>query len=389
MGGRAWTLIGLVVVIACACGPNAMPVDLTDSASSSEQVTITPVAWKTPTPVPTPPPSRATATPVAATAKAVAPPTPAPTAAPKPFAPPAPAAKLSPTASLPRPPVPTPTPDPPVTCQFNGQTLSVPINPSPTSTAPSLAPSGASTLAAGEPMPGVFLDLQLPVPTTLIAGGTVIPDFVVRNTSTDTVALTPSVSVEPDQPVRQNGVTPDPRAFPSLLQTGPPGAYETRVPPGQTRTSSSMAQLPFDATVAVHLHASAGLGLVSAASPASQHVVGVVADIPLRLRAPLATDQLTLDLKADRQQWCLHATVAGSGDRPTGPLFIRIQAKGTAGTLFGNGVTGETGDAWAQRWSRMGSPSLVQSAGPVTLTLWVAGPHYVTARADTTIPGNP
>ena len=386
MGGRAWMLVGVVVVIACACGPNAMPVGLSDSASPSELVTITPVTWKTPTSVPTQSPSRATATPVAAPARPVPPP--APTAAPKPFAPPAPAAKLSPTASVPRPPVPTPTPDPPVTCQFNGATVSVPTNPSPTSTAASVAPSGASTLATGEPMPGVFLDLQLPT-TTLIAGGMVLPDYVVRNTSTNTVALSQFVSVDPDQSGQTGRAPSDTRAFPSMSQTGPPGAYETRVPPGQTRAISGMAQLPFDTSLAVHLHASAGLGLVRAGSPMSQHVVTVVADIPVRLRAPLTQDQLTLELKAARQQACLRATVAGSGQRPIGPLVIRLEAKGGGASLFGDGFPGGTGDAWAERWSRSGSPSLFQNPGPVTLTVWVAGPYYVTARADTTIPGNP
>lgn len=238
-------------------------------------------------------------------------------------------------------------------------------------------------------MPGVFLDLQLPTTTTLIAGGTVMPDFVVRNTSTDTVALSQFVSVEPDQAGQTNAATPDARAFPPMPRTGPRGAYETRVPPGQTRAISGMAQLPFDASLAVHLHASAGLGLVSGASPVSQHVVSVVADIPVRLRAPSAQDQLALELNSDRQQACLRATVAGTGQRPMGPLVIRLEAKGGGASLFGDGFPGGTGDTWAERWSRSPSPSLFQSPEPVTLTVWVAGPHYVTARADTTISGNP
>ena len=109
------------------------------------------------------------------------------------------------------------------------------------------------------------------------------------------------------------------------------------------------------------------------------------ADIPLHIGASSPADQLVLDLHANRQQWCLMAT-DDSGGRPTGPLFLHWMARGSMASLMSSGVPGGTGNAWAQRWSRTGSPSLVDGTTPVTLTVWVAGPHYVTARADTTIP---
>ena len=55
-------------------------------------------------------------------------------------------------------------------------------------------------------------------------------------------------------------------------------------------------------------------------------------------------------------------------------------------------VTGDlpsaAGAAWVMRWTQLGLASLLDS-GPATLTLWVGGPHYVTARADVTVPENP
>ena len=41
-------------------------------------------------------------------------------------------------------------------------------------------------------------------------------------------------------------------------------------------------------------------------------------------------------------------------------------------------------DALAMRWAQSGAPSLAQAI-PVTLTVWVGGPRYVTARAQARI----
>jgi hypothetical protein len=247
---------------------------------------------------------------------------------------------------------------------------------------------GWSTVAAGEPARGVFLELHLPS-TRLVAGTLVTPEFLVRNTSTDEVSLSSGVSVVPDgQDQASNGAPPDPRAFPMFPTTGPPGAFETRVPAGQTRVVTAMAQVSFDASRPVHLHAGAGLGIVTPNVFIPRRVASVLADIPVRLEEATPAEQLVLDLQADRQQWCLKATDTGGG-QPTGPLFIRLMARGGMGSLLSSRVPGGTGDAWAQRWSRTGSPNLFQDTTPLTLTVWVAGPHYVTARAEITIPAGP
>ena len=275
-------------------------------------------------------------------------------------------------------------------CRFGTGTLSVPTEPTPASTPPAgvQRTPGWSTVAAGEPAPGVFLELRLPT-TSLVAGTLVTPEFVVRNTSTDEVSLSSGVSVVPDgQDQASNGAQPDPRAFPMFPRTGPPSAFETRVPAGQTRVVTAMAQVPFDRSRPVHLHAGAGLGVVAPTAFIPRRLASVLADVPVRLETARPAEQLVLDLQADRQQWCLQATEA-SGGRPTGPLFLRLMARGGMGSLLSSRVPGGTADAWAQRWSRTGSPNLFQGASPLTLTVWVAGPHYVTARAETTIPASP
>jgi hypothetical protein len=79
-----------------------------------------------------------------------------------------------------------------------------------------------------------------------------------------------------------------------------------------------MAQVPFDASRPVHLHAGAGLGIVTPDVFIPRHVASVLADIPVRLEAATPAEQLVLDLQANRQQWCVKATDARGG-RPTGP----------------------------------------------------------------------
>ena len=65
------------------------------------------------------------------------------------------------------------------------------------------------------------------------------------------------------------------------------------------------------------------------------------------------------------------------------------QGQASSGAQPDARVPGGTGDAWAQRWSRTGSPDLFQGTSPLTLSVWVAGPHYVTARAEITLPVSP
>jgi hypothetical protein len=119
---------------------------------------------------------------------------------------------------------------------------------------------------------------------------------------------------------------------------------------GRTRAISGMAQVPFNASMAVQLHASLDLGLVAAGAPVSRHVVGVVADIPLRLRAPFTQEQLTLELKSDRQLACFadyrccertatHAWVAVRRGRYDAPLHLPWQRSLLSPVPFATDVT--------------------------------------------------
>jgi hypothetical protein len=389
--------VSLGAVIVSACGPNAATATFGAASTLSAQATVTPVPWTTPTPDTAPrlqTPTAAAVVPLPgptppAVPTAVPPQFRAPTAAPAPSRSGQPLQTVPPTQDVPHPALPTPTPEPPVQCQFKTGTVSVPTHSEPTSNTPTplQSTSGLSTVAAGEPMPGVFLEMRMSTPN-VVAGTMVAPELVVRNTSNDEVSLSNFVSIAPDaQEQRGSGGQSDPREFPRFPQLGPQGAYDTRVLAGQTRAVVASAQAPFDASRSVHLHALAALGSGTSHGIPTRSV-SLEADIPLRVVPATPADQLTLELKADRQQWCLRATDA-SGGHPTGPLVVGLTASDNGSTMMGSGIPGGTGDAWAQRWSGTGSPSMVQSATPVTLTLWVGGPHYVTAQAKTTISTGP
>jgi len=150
----------------------------------------------------------------------------------------------------------------------------------------------------------------------------------------------------------------------------------------------STAQLPFDASRVVRLRAAASLGVLPPNALFSSHVTSVQVDIPLEVIPATAVDELQLELKADAQQWCLRATDS-RGAQPTGPLFVALTVRDAAGrTAMTSGLPSATGEAWAMRWTQLSSPSPLES-GPATLTIWVGGPHYVTARAEATVAGPP
>jgi hypothetical protein len=107
-------------------------------------------------------------------------------------------------------------------------------------------------------------------------------------------------------------------------------------------------------------------------------------DIPLLMPPPSQSDELVLELKADRKQWCLLAKDS-SGGRPRGPLFIALSARAGASSMMGEPAPSITGDTWAVRWSQYGDPALARGTDPVMLTVWVGGPHYVSARAEARI----
>jgi hypothetical protein len=214
---------------------------------------------------------------------------------------------------------------------------------------------------------------------TAAAGTMAAPEFVVRNASGQEVSLSSGVSVARAQPAS----TPDPREFFEIPKTGPPGAYETRVPPGQTRSVMSRVQLPFDSTSPVVLRAGSGIGLISGSALFASQMTRVQVDIPLQLTTPTLADDLKLELKADRQQWCLQATDS-RGAKPSGPLFVALSVESGGGVGMMGEMPAGAGDAWAMRWAQSGATPLVQ-ANPVTLKVWVGGPHYVTARAEAQI----
>jgi hypothetical protein len=97
-----------------------------------------------------------------------------------------------------------------------------------------------------------------------------------------------------------------------------------------------------------------------------------------------AADELRFDLVADNQQWCLRAT--DSQGRPaTGPFALALTVANSGRTsMVGELPITAIQNTWAMRWSSYGSPSPA-AAVPITLTVWVGGPHYVTARAEALI----
>lgn len=94
-------------------------------------------------------------------------------------------------------------------------------------------------------MPGLSLELRMPS-VSVVAGVMVAPIFVARNDTSQEVSVASGVAVVADAFSAPG--TPDPRAFLAVPRTGPPGAFEVRVPPGQTREIMDTAQLPFDAS---------------------------------------------------------------------------------------------------------------------------------------------
>ena len=379
-----------VLGLVAGCGPNAAPLARPASPGVASGATATPAAWHTPTP------DTSTRRPTAAALAAPAGrPTPAgaaaaPTVAPPPLAAttatPArsgPPSAPAPTAAAAKSPFPTATPQPDIEYQFATDSRRVPAGAQASAPVPTPDPADASwiTVAKGEPMPGVELELRMPS-LSVVAGTMVAPEFVLHYASRDDVSLTAGAYIPQD---RAEGTrTPDPREFLSIPRTGPLGAYETRVPPGQTRSTTAQTQLPFDSTQPVHLNAGAGLGVRAPDALFASRVTSVQVDLPLQLIAPSQTDELVLELKADRQQWCLLAKDR-SGGRPRGPLLIALSARTGASSMMGERAPSITGDIWAERWSQSGDPALARGTDPVTLSVWVGGPHYVTARAEARI----
>lgn len=381
-----WQSAAILATALCmsACGPNAAPLGREASVVPSTRTSPTPAAWQTPTPDratrgPTSAPQLQTAsTPTAAPAPTVMPPRLGAAERGTPALAPVGTAPV-PTATRGTAPFPTPTPEPDIVCQFASGTVRVPSNaPVPT---PNTSTAGWVTVAAGEPMPGVSLELRLPS-LTAIAGSMLTPTFVVHNSSAQEISISGGVAVKRDP--AGTPPTRDPREFFVVPRTGPLGAYESRVPIGQTReVPGREQQLPFDANRVVQLTAGAALGLVESNGMYSSRSTSVQVDVPIQLVPPTSSDELKLELVADRQQWCLRATDARGG-RPNGPLSVAVTVRNAGGFTSMGELPTTTSDTWARRWAQYGSQNGLSGQG-VTLSVWVAGPHYVTAHAEVSI----
>jgi hypothetical protein len=283
--------------------------------------------------------------------------------------------------------VPTPAPDLPLGCQFSdGSTVTlqptpiVVLQPTPGVTpTPVQAAPGYTSLATGEPMPGVTLDLQLPS-TTFVAGAVIQPQIQVSNTSPTTVQVDAGVSAVPDgqvEPVPPSQA--DPRSFPPLHGR----LFGPQVPSGQTGSISSLVQLPFDAAQPSHLHARARLAVVPSPAPTDTSLI-TTADVPLQLTAPTPDQQLDLEFHADRQQWCLRATTA-TGLAPTEPLVVALIARSPQRWYAELGPNAGSAGTWAGYW-HFYSYSVINgvvhkmSDDPFDVTAWVGGANYVTAN---------
>jgi hypothetical protein len=233
-----------------------------------------------------------------------------------------------------------------------------------------VAPTGLTAYAAGDPLPGLHLELRLPR-TTFIAGAVIQPEVAVRNTGTSDagVYINNVVALPQNAPA-------DPRSLP-LFGGGPmPGIRPPlTVPPGQTRTfAPSAVQLPFDASQAVQVHASVAVGATT-----------VTADVPLRLTAAGSAQQLKTELHADRNQWCARATDS-NGRTPSGPLVMVMTGRAvntsqqtTMYTQSPNTSTNSDGVA-AGRLS-----SNIPAGGSMTVSVFVGSENYETTKAETTI----
>jgi len=369
--------LALCTTLLSACVPAAAPITLEAAATpTSAERRVTPVVWQV-VPTPTPGPPRPTAGPIPPPPPFVAAnttprPTPAPTSPPPPQAPP-----------------PPPTPGPPLHCQFSdgaAVTLQPTVvalpQPTPGTVPTSFQPApGLLTVAASEPLPGVSLELRVPR-TTYVAGAVIRPQIVVHNASATDVSVDAGVTAGVDgQSDAVSLAQADPRAWPPQHR-GPPGG--PTVPHGQTWAITSLVQLPFDAGQPVHLRGFARLVVRPAPTPKDTSL-SLTADVPVQLVAPTPEQQLTLELHADGQQWCLHAMTA-SGHAPAEPLAVILIARSPQRWYAELGPNAGAAGTWAGRWD-LHSYSIINgvihrmSDDPFDVTVWVGGPSYVTATA--------
>jgi len=373
--------LALCLVFMVGCDQNAAPVTLDAASATTPQAQAMPVGWTIeptpaprPTPTPGPPPPLSALSPDAQTAVAIATATGA-----RPYKDSTGAwATESPGSGPPtvaplRPP-PTPIPLPPVQCQFDGRTFSV--------AAPQVPPvshaatPGLVTLASGEVLPGVAVELSLSA-TSFVAGAVIRPEIRVHNATTAPVTISSRLSV--------NGggaeFTGEPRSFPVFFPHPRPYAPPPAVPAGETWSLPSLVQLPFSPQRDARSEAQADVS-------AGGQFVRVQADVPLQLTAPTAAEELQLDVRVDHQQWCLRATDAHGGT-PRGRLFMALQARGSLDQTYldPRPDQAESPQAiWAGPWLMSDSRWQTES---VAFSAWVSGEQYVTAHIDAGIPPQP
>ncbi|MBV9169504.1 MAG: hypothetical protein JOZ81_05405 [Chloroflexi bacterium] len=254
-------------------------------------------------------------------------------------------------------------------------------------------PQGASatnSIVAGEPLPGILLDLRLDR-TTFIAGGVIEPQIVIHNTTGFDANIDAGASAAaPGQPPTAGSRQSDPRWWPDLRGQHSPGGR--RLASGESLTLSSIVQLPFDPTQPVELHATVRVGLPTMTPPGSGRLVDV--DVPLQLTAPTPDQELTLELQTDRHQWCLQATTTG-GAVPMEPLDVALTLHGSR--LYGERAPlAEDGGVYAGRWGLEGEVSMANGVvvdrpadDPFMVSAWAGGPDYVTAVTQGAVPAGP
>jgi len=353
---RLTPCLAVCLAFLMGCGPNAdesvavgVPTSEAGGSAVGVQTSPTPVGWRV----------EPTATPqVRATRPAVAPPPPHVQPDVRPAPPP------TPTGGPPLAAIPTPTPLPALACQFDGRTVTV-AAPGVASTSHA-GTSGLLTLAAGEVLPGVFVELRLSA-TAFVAGAVIQPETRVRNTTTAPVSVSSSFSV--------NGggaeILGDPRSFPIYIRHSMPAAAPgTLVPPGETWSVPALVQLPFAAQRDAQFQAGVGIW--------GGQVVRVQAAMPLQLTAPTAAQELRLDVRAYQQHWCLRATDA-QGGTPTGPLFMALQGRSARQEMYIDPRPDGT-DGPQAIWAGGGSSGSPGETDSVAYTVWVGGEQYVTAH---------
>jgi hypothetical protein len=123
------------------------------------------------------------------------------------------ALSVPPTSSGLRSQYPTPTQEPPVACQFGNAMVSVPSrDPAPDRLTPDVVPTeyrgtpGWTTVASGEPLPGVFVELRLPK-TMFVAGVVMQPEIRVRNATNAVVLVLKGCQSSPAAKTRRSRPT--------------------------------------------------------------------------------------------------------------------------------------------------------------------------------------